>query len=214
MWVYDDELRKREARLRETGFDSYCLFTLANSETRAAKELNHLNEGCVAVPFLRMKRAGAARASILVQEALLKGYVFLFVPRGYVLQKLQHGKTVFRVLDRKENGGLLIGKNREYAEMVLSQGGILSASKAIQFKDRIKIISGPLIDLQGRVTGFSSRNKNYRVEFEMMGHKVSTWLPFELIEPAGAWMRKDELYGEQGCLLRLGADVRDRKSMG
>lgn len=192
MWIYDDDLKQRERRLRETEFDAYCLFSTSDREIRLAGELNRLNKGCVAVPFLRMKRAGASKNSILVQEALLKGYVFIFVPTGFPLNDLQRGEMLFRILDRKENGGLLVGEDRRYAEWILAQGGILAVSNAIQIDDRVRIISGPLLDLQGQIIGFSRKNKKYKVEFEMMGHRVNTWLPFEYMEPAGEWRGKDE----------------------
>lgn len=191
-WIYDEELRLRENKLRETGFDVYCLFSMTGNEIRLAHELNYLNGDCIALPFLRMKRERAAQKSVLVQEALFKGYVFIFVPGGYELSALQRGEKVFRVLDRKENGGLLADKDREYAEWILAQGGILDVSSAIQINDRVRIISGPLLDLEGCIIGFSKRNKNYRIEFEMMGHKVNTWLPYELIEPAGEWRGKEQ----------------------
>ena len=182
-WEYDDRLVKREASLRQAGFETYCLFTQSGSEIQLVKQLNHLNESCLAVPFLRMKRAGAVRNSILVQEPLLKGYIFLFVPCGYPLYQLKRGEVMFRILDRKENGGLLTGEDREYAEWILAHGGLLPVSEAIELNGRVRIISGPLLDLQGKVVGFSRRRKNYRIEFEMMGHRINTWLPFELIEP-------------------------------
>ncbi len=192
-WEYDNRLVRREASLRQAGFEPYCLFTQSGSEIRLAKQLNHLNESCLAVPFLRMKRAGAARSSILVQEALLKGYIFLFVPCGYPLHELKRGEVMFRILDRKENGGLLTGEDRDYAEWILRHGGLLPASEAIELNGRVRIISGPLLDLQGKVVGFSRRGKNYRIEFEMMGHRINTWLPFEFIEPAGEMREADHI---------------------
>ncbi len=192
MWVYDNDLKKREQELRKSGFDAYCLFSTSGGEVRLSNELNHLNRNCLAVPFLRMKRAGASKNSILVQEALFKGYVFIFVPKGFQLNRLQRGEMLFRALDRKENGGALVGDDRRYAEWILSLGGILAVSDAVQINDRVRIVSGPLLDLEGCITGFSRKNKNYRVEFEMMGHKVNTWLPFEFIEPTMDWREKQE----------------------
>lgn len=191
-WMYDNELRQREQELRKAEFDVYCLFSPSEGEIRVASELNRMNPECIALPFLRMKHAGAAKGSILVQEALFKGYVFIFVPAGFELTRLRRSGIPFRVLDRKENGGLLQGEDRQYAEWILSQGGILAVSSAIQINDRVKIVSGPLLDLEGCIVAFSKKNKNYRVEFEMMGHKVNTWLPFEYIEPTGEWRGKND----------------------
>lgn len=192
-WVYDEDCRRKASWLRESGFDTYCLFCMTGCEIHLVSELNHLNRECIALPFLRMKRRSEAGKSILVQEALLKGYVFLFVPAGYDLASLQRGETAFRILDRRDNGGLLEGEDRKYAEWVLSCRGILDISQAIQINDRIKIISGPLLDLQGCVTGLSKRNKNYRVQFEMMGRSIDVWLPFELMEPAGEWRGQETM---------------------
>jgi len=186
-WIYGEELRERESRLYKNGFDVYCLFSLTNGEIRIANELNSLNESCIALPFLRMMRKKENGKRSLVQAPLLGGYIFLFVPDGFDISVLRKGEQPFRVLERKQGGGKLAGEDRRYAEWALAQGGILDVSQAVQVDDTVRIISGPLLDLQGCITGFSKKSKNYQVEFEMMGRMVNVWLPYELIEPAGEW---------------------------
>lgn len=188
-WVYDDTLRARERCLYKTGFDVYCLFSITNGEIRIANELNRLNTSCIALPFLRMMRKKENGKRSLVQAPLLGGYIFLFVPVDFDMASLQKGEQPFRVLERKQGGGKLEGEDRKYAEWALGQGGILDVSQAVQIDDKVRIISGPLLDLQGCITGFSKNSKNYQVEFEMMGRMVHVWLPYELIEPAGEWNR-------------------------
>lgn len=191
LWTYTDYYKIREQDLREKAFDAYCLFCATDHEIKLTRELNYLNAECLALPFLRMKREGSRSNSFLVQKILLSGYVFIFCPTGYGLNLLRRGETPFRILDRKENGGLLVEDDRKYADWVLKQGGILDLSKAIQVGDRVKIISGPLLDLQGYITGYSKKSRNFRVQFEMMGVAVNTWLPFELVEPTEKWRELD-----------------------
>jgi len=189
-WVYDESCRLRVDRLKASGCDAYCLFGMTGQEAYLARELNHLNEDCLAIPFLRVKRSSSNGRQELVQEALLKGYVFLFTPTGFDTALLRRGESAFRVLERREGGGLLEGEDRRYAEWALSYGGVLEVSEAVQIDDCVRIISGPLLDLQGSVTGFSRRNKNCRVQFEIMGRTLDMWLPYELLEPAeGGWRR-------------------------
>lgn len=194
-WIYGDECVRRELRLRAEGCDAYCLFCMTDSEIQLAHELNRLNEECIALPFLRMKRRSAGGKHRLTQDVLLKGYIFIFVPKGYNLTLLKRGETSFRVLEREADGGLLTGEDRRYAQWALSQRGVLDVSQAVKVKDWVKIISGPLLDLEGRITGLSKRNQNYRVEFEMMGRKVDVWLPYELVEPAGEIKGKERTDG-------------------
>ena len=118
-----------------------------------------------------------------MQDVLLKGYVFLLVPKGYDIASLQAGETAFRVLERARGGGLLMGDDRRYAEWILAQGGILDVSKAVRINDKVKIISGPLLDLQGSIAECSKRNRNCRVQFDMLGRRLDVWLPFEWVEP-------------------------------
>ena len=191
-WEYGEELKKRERLLRTAGFDAYCLFSMTGSETQLARELNYLNEECIAMPFLRVKRTREAGKGILVQEPLLQGYVFIFVPSEGDVSMLRRGEVAYRILGRNENEGALTGEDLEYAKWVLKQQGILDISKAIEVNDRVKIISGPLLDLQGSIIGFSKRKQNYHVQFEMMGHEVDVWLPYELIEPAAETRKTDE----------------------
>ncbi len=180
-WEYGESLAFRAKQLRESGFDAYCLFSLSGSEVRMAQELNRLNEACIALPFLRSKRAGTAKKSFFVQEVLLPGYVFVFAPKDYPIGALRAGEFSYRVLDRKENGGLLGEEDRKYAEWVLSQGGILSVSQAIKVNDRVTVVSGPLLALQGFVTAYAKSSQKFKVKFQMMGRDIEVWLPFELI---------------------------------
>ncbi|MDO4541158.1 MAG: hypothetical protein Q4B48_08750 [Syntrophomonadaceae bacterium] len=202
-WIYDDVFRQREARLREAGFDCYCLFSMTYREIKIAQEVNSLNEECLAMPFLRVKRGCRDGKAVLAQDVLLQGYVFIFVPKGKDMGTLHRGETPWRILERKEGGGLLLGQDREYAEWVLDSGGILDVSQAIEINDQIQIISGPLLRLRGCVIGISRRKKNYHVQFEMMGQSVAVWLPYELVEPAGKWKRTRRTDAKQNGLLRL-----------
>lgn len=190
-WEYGDDLQQREEDLQEAGFDAYCLFSMTDSEIHLAQEFNYLNKNCLALPFLRIKRAREAGKGVLTQVPLLQGYVFIFVPKGYEVASLQRGEIAYRTLGRREGADILAGEDLEYAKWVLKQRGVLDVSKAIEINDRVKIISGPLLDLQGCIIGFSRRKKNYHVQFEMMGHTVDVWLPYELMEPAGEWRGKD-----------------------
>lgn len=184
VWLFDGECRRRESLLRQKDFDAYCLFCMSGSEVRLAQEINCLNPECLAMPFLRMMHRSRNGERYLVQDVLLKGYVFLFVPEQSDIALLRKGETCFRVLERKRGGGLLIGDDRRYANWVLERGGILEVSQAARINDRVKIVSGPLLDLEGYITAFSKKNRNCRVLFEIMGRQLDVWLPFDWVESA------------------------------
>lgn len=182
LWIFDTAYQTRAARLRSEGFDAYCLFSLSENEVSLAYKLMRLNTLCVAMPFLRMMHKSVNGKKSLVQDVLLKGYVFVYVPSNFEIEMIKSGEIPFKVLVRVESGGRLNGDDRRYAEWVLEQGGMLDVSKAIRLNDKVKIVSGPLLGLQGSITETSKKNRNCKVQFSMMGRDLKLWLPFEWMD--------------------------------
>ena len=182
LWNFTDELKERKQRLISEGYDAYCLFTLQGLELNISDELNRTYEYCLAMPLLKMSHRSRNGNKYDVQEVLLSGYIFVYLEKGRDINKIKSSKNYFRILNRQNEDGRLFGRDLDYANWVLEEEGLLQVSEAIKLNGKVKIVNGPLKDLEGNIVEYSKRNRNCKIEIELLGQTINTWLPFEWID--------------------------------
>ena len=163
----------------ENGFDSYVFFTLSNKEVDLAEELNGKYEDLYALVLKRMMHRSDHGRKWDEETVLIKGYVFIYVPKGYDIRYIRSDNNPYRILKWKLELGKLFGDDYRYSEWVLQQDGLIGVSKAIKVNEKVKIIDGPLADFEGYIVQYSKRNRNCLVEVNFMNQTIRTWLPFE-----------------------------------
>jgi transcription antitermination factor NusG len=170
------ELRKD---FLENGFDSYVFFTLSNKEVDLAEELNGKYEDLYALVLKRMMHRSDHGKKWDEESVLIKGYVFIYVPKGYDIRYIRSDNNPYRILKWQLELGKLFGDDYRYSEWVLQQDGLIGVSKAIKVNEMVKIVDGPLADFEGCIVKYSKRNRNCLVEVNFMNQTIRTWLPFE-----------------------------------
>ena len=182
-WVFDSELENRRLSLEESGFDSYCLQTMAGNEIDLAREMNILHPFVLAMPFVKFMHKSKNGVKSTVQSVLLPGYVFLFLPKGESVWKIKRGGVSFRFVENMDKGNLVLkGSDKRYALWVFNSGGILGMSKAIKVNGRVKVVGGPLYNMVGNIKEYSEKNRNCRIEISFFNRIISMWLPFQWVE--------------------------------
>ena len=170
------ELRKD---FLENGFDSYVFFTLSNKEVDLAEELNGKYEDVYALVLKRMMHRSDHGKKWDEESVLIKGYVFIYVPKGYDIRYIRSDNNPYRILKWQLELGKLFGDDYRYSEWVLQQDGLIGVSKAVKVNEKVKIVDGPLADFEGYIVKYSKRNRNCLVEVNFMNQTIRTWLPFE-----------------------------------
>ena len=170
------ELRKD---FLENGFDSYVFFTLSNKEVDLAEELNGKYDDLYALVLKRMMHRSDHGKKWDEESVLIKGYVFIYVPKGYDIRYIRSDNNPYRILKWQLELGQLFGDDYRYSEWVLEQDGLIGVSKAIKVNEMVKIVDGPLADFEGYIVKYSKRNRNCLVEVNFMNQTIRTWLPFE-----------------------------------
>ena len=182
LWNFNDELKQRKLSLVTTGYDAYCLFTLQGLETSISEELNSNYDYVIATPLTRMAHRSRKGVKYDTQEVLLGGYIFLFVKKNYDVNKIKSSKNYFRILSRQNDNGKLYGEDLSYANWVLSTEGLISVSEAIELNGKVKIINGPLKNIEGKIVKYSKRNRNCLIDVDFMGQHINVWLPFDFVD--------------------------------
>jgi len=199
MWEFDQKLIERRESLQRGGYAAYCLFCKTGRETALAKELNDIYPSCVALPFLRTMHRSRDGERFEEQDVLLKGYIFLYLPKACDAASIRSAQTGFRILEDVDGIRALDGDNRRYAEWVLSLGGIVGISKALRVGSRVKIIDGPLLQVEGYIAEYSKKNRNCRIRIDLGGVELKAWLPFAWVESADGIVGKYE-EGTAACM--------------
>ena len=176
MEEYKQELRKDYL---ENGFDAYCFFTLSGKEEDLANELNGKYDDIYCLVLRRMIHRSDRGRKWDEEDVLIKGYVFVYVKEYTDIKNIRSDNNPFKILKWKLDNGKLFGGDYDYAKWVLEQDGLIGLSKAVKVNEKVKIVSGPLSELEGYIVQYDKRNRNCCVEVKFMNQTIRTWLPFE-----------------------------------
>lgn len=182
MWEFGDDLKNKKLKLANE-YDAYCLFTLTGQEEKLASEINDEYDYALATPIMKMAHRSRMGERFDVQEVFLSGYVFLYLPKDRDIKYIRSNRgNYFKVLSRSNDDGKLYGGDLRYAEWVLNVEGVLSVSEAIKIDGKVKIVNGPLKDLEGSIVEHSKKNRNCCIEIDFLGQKTRAWLPFDWVD--------------------------------
>ena len=180
-YAIEDMQEKQQLRadFMEKGFDSYVFFTLSGKEINLAEELNNKYENIYSLVLRRIIHRSDHGRKWDEEDILIKGYVFIYVPENYDIRYIRSDNNPFKILNWKNDLGRLFGEDYRYAQWVLEQNGLIGVSKAIKVNEKVKIVAGPLAEMEGQIVEYSKRNRNCLVELNFMNRTIRTWLPFE-----------------------------------
>lgn len=159
-----------------------CLFCITGREEQVAARIRDGYPAYHAVSLrkMRYRTSHGQRDSKVVQ--LLPGYVFLKasveadpfleLPRNDVIRILTAGDGEWRLRDG----------DRRFAQWVFRYDGLLDFSRAYSEGERIRIASGPLKDMEGKILRIDRRGRSGQVLLEFNGRAIPIWLDFELID--------------------------------
>ena len=181
-WTITEELIKKKKEIEKSNYDAYCFYVLSGTETTICNELNNNYENILALPILKIEHRSKNGEKYDVETPLLPGYIFAFVPENDNIFEFKTSQYYFRVLDKENDYGKLYGDDLEYANWVKSTNGIIPVSEAIKIDNKVKIISGPLKKLEGKIVKYDKRNRNCLIEVEFLNKITNVWLPFEYIK--------------------------------
>lgn len=181
-WNIDQKLLDKKEFINSIEYNAYCIYVLTGTETLICNELNNNYEELLALPILKIQHKSKNSVKYDVETTLLPGYAFIYIPKGNNIFEYKTSQYYYRVLDKKNDYGKLTGEDLEYANWVKSTNGIIPISEAIKIDNKVKIISGPLKKLEGKIIKYDKRNRNCLIEVEFLNKITNVWLPFEYVK--------------------------------
>lgn len=159
-----------------------CVFCMTGREQEVAASIQRACPDVRATAVFQEKHKSVGGKKSRVRVVIMPGYVFFDAPDEPDIALRLPRVDIIRILKDDDNGWQLAGSDYEFARWLFSYQGCLEFSKAYHEGDRIRILSGPLKDMEGMISRIDRRGRSGQVTVRFNGRDVRLWLGFELID--------------------------------
>lgn len=165
-----------------------CVFCMTGKEDIVAGNIEKNCPGVRATMVRQVKRRTVKGITSLVTQTVFPGYVFLEAEPGNAHVFRIPGDGAYKLLTTSDRTWQLYGSDERFVRWVFARNGLIPLSKAYREGDRVRVISGPLKDLEGYILRVDKRNRSGQVALMFHNRTVKAWLGFELVEAPGRGM--------------------------
>lgn len=160
-----------------------CVFCITGKEQLVADRIESACPGVRAVTMRQVKYRTCKKVKTREESIVLPSYVFFraSVSAQPVLQFPR--QNLIRVLTTDDGRWQLAGEDRRFVQWLFQYDGLLGFSQAYREGARIRIVSGPLKDMEGKIARVDKRGCSGQVILSFYGRDIPVWLGFELISP-------------------------------
>lgn len=158
------------------------LFCATGKEQAVAERIMQTQPGVRAIVARREKHQTNHGRKTRIQVIALPSYVFFEASSDIVPTMMFAGADVIRILTSGDGSWQLWGSDEQFVRWLFQYNGLIGFSKACREGDRIRILSGPLKDLEGYIKRVDKRGRSGQVSLNFNGRSTLVWLGFELIE--------------------------------
>lgn len=160
-----------------------CLFCQTGKEQTVADRLQSVCPEVRAVTARQEKFRSFQGKKMKVEAIILPSYVFFQAPADIEPATCFPRENMTRLLTMDGKEWQLTNSDERFVRWLFAYDGLLGFSKAYQVGKRIRIVSGPLKDMEGQILRVDRRGRSGQVMLEFNGRKVPVWLGFDLIDP-------------------------------
>ena len=159
-----------------------CLFCKTGKEQSVVAQILTACPNVRATAMRQLKYRTCKKVKTQEEAILLPSYVFFEAPStmkpsiGFPMQ------NVIRILSMDSGIWQLQGEDERFIKWLFQYNGLLGFSKAYKEGDRIRIISGPLKDMEGKIKRVDKRGMSDQVILSFYGKDIPVWLGFELVK--------------------------------
>jgi len=160
---------------------SYCISCRTGMEMRVANLVKDSLQIETVAP-VKLKREWRGNRWEQKTRILLPGYIFAYSNSPLDIRLVNGLPYILKVLHYDDGDAVLRGRDREFAFWLVQHGGIVGISSAVIEGSRVKVVSGPLKELEGRIVKVDKRKQIAKVAFASYGTIKHFWLSFEVLQ--------------------------------
>ena len=159
-----------------------CLFCKTGIELSGAEQIQVTCPNVRATTMRQLKYRTCKKVKTQEEAILLPSYVFFEAPSSMEPSIEFPTQNVIRILAMDSGIWQLQGEDERFVRWIFQYDGLLGFSKAHKEGDRIRIISGPLKDMEGKIKRVDKRGMSGQVILSFYGKDIPVWLGFELVK--------------------------------
>ena len=159
-----------------------CLFCITGKEQSIVDQIQTSCPDVRATAMRQLKYRTCKKVKTQEEAILLPSYVFFEAPSTMEPSVEFPRQNIIRILSTDDGMWQLQGEDERFVKWLFQYDGLLGFSQAYKENDRIRIISGPLKDMEGKIKRVDKHGKSGQVVLSFYGKEISVWLGFELIE--------------------------------
>ena len=171
----------RETRLAAVEY--CCIYCRTGCEEQLATDIRMCWPDAEAISPSKLRYRRINGKPVEEKTPLFPGYIFMRLNNGFPLYRMKQNGLLYKVLRDSDGDWRLSGADRDFAEKIFKSSGLFGFSKAFYEGDRIRILEGPLKELEGKIVRVNHRKQTAQVQLSIQGMDMNVWLGFELIDP-------------------------------
>jgi len=168
----------------------YCLYCKTGSEAKLVrllkKDMRDLEDRDVTILFptkiVNERHRGVWRR---VEQPLLPGYLFLYLEDDvpFPVFIIRQERDAYRILRYADGSMQLQSSDMQYALWVHNHGGRFEPSTVV-FREgqMVKVLDGPLVDMEGRIVKMDRHHKRVIVAFMFAGEERKVNLSIQVVD--------------------------------
>lgn len=168
--------------LREDTEAFGCLFCLTGKECAVAEHIQQELPEVRAIAARQERHKSIHGKKTRTEVIMLPGYVFFKAPAEMEPANCFPKEGILRILTMDHGIWQLTGNDERFVDWLFRCNGLLEFSKAYKVGDQIRMISGPLKDMEGQIVRVDKRGRSGQVMLSFNGKNMLVWLGFDLID--------------------------------
>jgi transcriptional antiterminator NusG len=157
----------------------FCLRVEGGQENYVGRFLR--NAGMNVVPAFAERAVVRKGKTKRVTRPLMPGYLFFTCDYAPDWGTVKRMPSVYKALSYPDGSFALRGRDLDFVRLLMKNNGVYKISRAVSEGAKIKIIDGPLKNLEGGIIKVNRRKGRALVRIEGEGIINNIWLGFELI---------------------------------
>jgi transcriptional antiterminator NusG len=158
----------------------FCVFCKTLRESKVETFLRDLGYNVISALVERKIIKNGKPVKIL--RAIIPGYVFFENSNEPNWKEISKSKHVYYPLSYENNEKRLKGNDLKFVKWLKKKNGIIKISKVMEIGTKIRIMEGPLKEMEGKIVKINKRQKCAGVRIEGEGIKNIIWLSYENIK--------------------------------
>lgn len=169
--------------MRKSDTEAYgCLFCRTGEERAVADRIQRALPQVTAITARQEKHKSVQGKKTKVETIMFPGYVFFKAPAEMEPVSCFPREGILRILTVDNGVWQLTDNDEHFVNWLFECEGLLGFSKAYKVGDQIRMISGPLKDMEGQIIRVDKRGRSVQVSLSFNGKNMLVWLGFDLID--------------------------------